>query len=237
MRTWRREIKGLTLAATVLAGAPVASASVVYVDATAGSAGNTTLADGSAFNPPLNGTTGTDNNWEQRTTFGSGGNIFESSGEVSSEDAPQLRTTVSGLIPGQAYNVYAMFWDPSSTTEDWNLRAGLTAGSLTLFARADAVGDPALPGAVAAGLASGLTYTTAPTIFLESARDLLAADLGTAVADANGQLPVYIDDLAQAGTVNRRSWYDGVAVSVVPEPAALSLLAIGGLMMGRRRRT
>src|SRR5262249_38368208 len=67
---------------------------ITYVDATSGAGGNTTLADGSTFSPPLNGTTGADNNWEQRTVFGSSGNIFEAGGEAS-ENAPELRTTIS----------------------------------------------------------------------------------------------------------------------------------------------
>ena len=71
----------------------------VYLDATSGVSGNTTLAAGGTFSPPLNGTTGADNNWEQRTPFASGGNVYESGGEVA-ENAPQLKTTVTGLVAG-----------------------------------------------------------------------------------------------------------------------------------------
>jgi hypothetical protein len=99
-----------------------------YVDATSGSGGNTTLANGSVFSPPLNGTTGADNNWEQRTIFGSGGNIFESGGETA-EDAPELRTTISGLVPGANYAVNVFFWDATGTTENWNIRAAFSSAS------------------------------------------------------------------------------------------------------------
>ncbi|MGC3959885.1 MAG: hypothetical protein QM813_18745 [Verrucomicrobiota bacterium] len=39
------------------AGVTSASAQYLYLDATSGATGNTTLADGSLFSPPLNGTT------------------------------------------------------------------------------------------------------------------------------------------------------------------------------------
>ena len=106
-----------TLAVLLLgAGVAGASAQYLYLDATSGASGNTSLADGSLFSPPLNGTTGTDNNWEQRTVFGSSGNIFESGGENVTEDAPELRTLITGLTPGTSYSVYVNFWDPTSAT-------------------------------------------------------------------------------------------------------------------------
>ena len=67
--------------ASALTCLSVARGDLTYVDATPGAGGNTTLADGSTFTPPLNGTNGADQQWEQRTVFGSGGNIYESGGE------------------------------------------------------------------------------------------------------------------------------------------------------------
>jgi hypothetical protein len=191
----------------------------IYVDATSGAAGNTTLAAGSVFFPPLNGTTGLDHNWEERTVLGSGGNIIESGGETPgfTEDAPELRTTVSGLTPNATYKVYALFWDPTSTGEDWNIRSGFSSspGSNTLYSASDSIGD--LGGATAAVLASGLAYSNPPTIFLESGRALLAGLVGTTVADGVGSLSVFIDDmpLPARSSVNQRTWYDGVAYAQV----------------------
>lgn len=218
-----------------------ASAAVIYVDATSGAGGNTTLADGSLFSPPLNATTGADNNWEQRTTFGSSGNIFEAGGENAAENAPEIKTTLTtanGLTPGYKYAVYVYFWDPTSNVEDWNIRAGVTSapGTNTLYSAADASGD--LGGSTAALLASTQMFSTAPTTFAESGRALLAASLGTFTA-YQGKIEVYIDDLPATTTVNRRTWYDGVGFEFVeiPEPSTVALagLAIVGLLGLRKR--
>lgn len=121
-------MKPLILTCSIaFAALPALNAAITYVDATSGVSGNTTLASGGTFSPPLNGTTGNDNNWEQRTTFGNGGNIFEAGGEQAAENAPELKTVISGLTAGYIYTVYAFFWDPGSTVEDWNLRAGVNA--------------------------------------------------------------------------------------------------------------
>jgi hypothetical protein len=228
----RRSLLNLAIAAASVAHC---TAVVTYVDASSGAGGNTTLADGNTFTPPLNGTTGIDNNWEQRTTFGSGGNIFEAGGEQI-ENAPELRTRLSGLTPGVEYTIYINFWDPGSTTEDWNIRAGFTSnvGANTIYSAADATAE--LGGATGAVLASTLTYGTAPTIFAEGGRNLLAGLLGTATANGSGQIDIYFDDLPNGTTVNRRTWYDGVSYEAVPEPSACLLGLIGMTALLRRRR-
>ena len=65
-------------------------------------------------------------------------------------------------------------------------------------------------------------------MIVESARFLWQASLGMAVADANGQAQVFVDDYVLSGgappagsqTVNNRNWYDGVGYELVPEPAS-----------------
>ena len=204
------------LAAVLVATHSAASGTTVYVDATSGSGGNTTLANGGTFTPPLNGTTGADQNWEQRTVFAASGNIYESAGEAS-ENAPELRTTITGLTPGATYQIHAHFWDGSGTGAAWNLRAGFSAnpGANTLFANpAESAGI----GATAAVLASSLTYTTAPSLFTEGDRTMFAASLGNAVADSGGGIQVYIDDLPSTVGSNRRAFYDGVSYLLVSPP-------------------
>ena len=197
------------------------------MDATSGGSGNTTLANGAVFSPPLNGTTGVDNNWEQRTVLGSSGNIFESGGEAA-ENAPELRATISGLIPGANYATLVFFWDATGTTENWSIRSGFSSapGVNPLYSAADATGTL---GASAAVLASTLTYVTAPTLFTEANRVLLAASLGTTTADGNGLIRVFLDDRPSTIGANNRTWFDGLgwALSLAMYPTNL-LYALAG---------
>ena len=201
-----------------------------YVDATAGAGGNTTLADGSLFSPPLNTSTAGDNLWKQRTVFGSGGNVFESGGD-GAENAAELRTTITNLVPGARYAVGAFLWDATGTTENWSLRAGFSPGGGTnqLYAHADIA---ASIGATAAPLASTLGYAVPPTLFVEANRVLLAAQLGTTTADTNGTLRVYLDDRPSTIGANARSWYDGVGWAVNPAlyPTNLSATMTGSTL-------
>ncbi len=211
--------EGITVQTSL--GAPV------YYDATSGAVGNTTLANGALFNPPLNGTTGADNAWEQRTVLGSSGNIFESGGEAV-ENTPELRTTIAGLAPGKSYEVSVFFWDANGSVEDWNIRAGFESGDLTLFA--NGIGTDATElGATGAGLASALTYATAPTLFVEANRTLFAGIVGTTTTNGSGQLEMFIDDMPSPIGANNRTWYDGIALREILDPTSMFVtLEVGG---------
>ena len=182
--------------------------SLTYVDATSGVGGNTTLANGATFSPPLNTSTAGDNLWKQRTVFGSSGNIFEAGGD-GVENAAELRTTITNLIPAASYALYAFFWDATGTTENWNLRAGFISapGANPLYSAADATN---LLTATGAALASSLTYTVAPTVFIEANRVLFAAALGTTTANSNGVINVFLDDKPSTIGANNRTWHDGL---------------------------
>ena len=196
---------------------------VTYVDALAGLSGNTRLSAGTVFSPPLNGTTGADNDWEERTVFGSSGNIFESGGEAS-ENAPELEASIGGLIPGLRYRIHTFFWDATGSSEHWNIRAGFNSapGSNTLFAAADgAPGLNATPGV----LASTLDYTNAPTLFIEGNRFLHAALIGTNTADANGMIKVFVDDKPTTIGGNNRTWFDGLGYTALISTNAVILSA------------
>lgn len=201
-----------------------------YVDATSGAGGNTALAAGGVFSPPLNATTGFDNNWEERTTNGSSGNIFEAGGEAGGvgENAPRLVTTIANLVPGANYKVFAYFWSKaaSSTTEQWFLRAGLTndAGELTLYGTSGS-GLMGIFSTAASLVSSTNGFAVPPTIISESGRLLFQADLGQAVADGSGRIPVFIDDHSPDTTVNNRTWFDGVGYAQVIASNPTNLLA------------
>ncbi len=203
-----------------------ASSKITYVDATSGANGNTTLTNGGTFAPPAN--SATTNNWNERSPLASGGNIFESGGAAASAggNAPRLVTTITNLVPGANYFLYAYFWSKTitSATEQWLLRAGLTnsAGELTSFGTSGS----SLMGitTTAAILVSNtVNFSVAPTIISESGRLMYQAALSQASASANGKISIFIDDYAPVTTVNNRTWYDGVgyALLTATNPPAL----------------
>jgi hypothetical protein len=199
-----------------------------YVDATSGAAGNTALAAGGVFSPPITPPSGTD--WNERTAIASGGTVFESGGQSGSvgENAPRLVTKITNLVPGANYKVFAYFWSKAatSTTEQWLLRAGLTnsAGELTLFGTS---GSSLMGIASTAASLVAVTngFAVPPTTISESGRLLYQADLGQAAADGSGNLSVFIDDYAPDTTVNNRTWYDGVGYALVIASNPTNLLA------------
>ena len=99
-----------------LLGLSVAPAQVTYVDA---DTSNTAAYDPVAY-PGTDWftatTSSTDNLWALRT-FANGGTIFESHGQSGSEDAPGLVLTLSGLNPGETYEISAYFW--SAANANW----------------------------------------------------------------------------------------------------------------------
>lgn len=160
-------------------------------------------------------TIASDGLWARRTGNGTNSTVFEASGNSGAENAVEIATTISGLTPFQSYQVWVNFYDPSGSTENWNIRAGFTPGLLTLFAN-DPVGafQYTLP-----VLASSLTYTgTLPRFDDGNNRLLRAGALGTTTADANGNIVVHIDDAPASIGSNNRTWYDGVSYEPVSAP-------------------
>jgi hypothetical protein len=194
---------------------------LTYVDATAA---NTTRWDGNPLSPAVQGNTSLDNNWELRT-FGNNATVYESNAD-GPEDAPLLVTTLTGLTPNTDYVLYAYFWDDG---RNWRLKASahaaniqnagttgtrsdddLPTSALTHFAAVDSDGGTA----TVAPPASASDFTTAP-LLTEGNRTLHQAVLGKATSDTNGNLAIFIDDLAGVGEA-KRTWYDGVGYKPAP---------------------
>jgi autotransporter-associated beta strand protein len=175
---------------------------LTYLDATTGVGGNTTLANGATFTPTVS-TSGSDAlTWIERS-FGNQGTVLQG-GASSPATLPTLRSTISGLNPGEQYQVYANYWDAEGTNA-WRILAGTSPTNLTLF---DAAGDN-VAGAVDGVLLTTLPYATQP-LSSESDRRMWAGNLGQLVADANGRISVFIDDVGGTAT-NDRTWYDGLS--------------------------
>ncbi len=179
-----------------LGGVASAQAQITYLDAnTSNQAGvtNTTYADGTAFMPPLTGVTVPgDNQWWERTGFANDGDILAVN---ENSDVPVIRTTISGLTPGDGYDVYVYYWwaDPGGNGA-WDLGAGFTEAGITHFIYSD--GAPIVN-----------AFTNGPILIQEGNRDMYEYYVGCTTASAAGTIDVYIDDHPNN---DDRSWYDGV---------------------------
>lgn len=249
-------IAGLAISVTT------SQAAITYVDAQAGSGGNTRDSTKPQNDVTwIHAGTGADSDqWAERSSpFGTNNNIFQAlpSGDPSS--IPQLTTTISGLTDGQTYAVYAFFQDntgdTSSAYQNWVLSAGLTTSLDTTYwsdGQPIAAHNAATPvvGTTGSGTistmgvseASTLTYAgTAPTDVLSGVgttgeRRLYAVYLGETTLSGATEIDVYVDMLIEGSTSETRTWYDGVGYEAVPEPSSTALLGLGGLSLILRRR-
>ncbi len=172
-------------------------APAVFVDATPA---NTTLANGLAANPtgPASGQGADDGRWHLRSGYGNGGAVWTAS-ENGGEDAPTLRTRVSGLTAG-LHDVFLVAW--SNPAEDWTLRAGFAPNALRVYEKRGmaAVDQAHFATPIVTSAASVRAYSTW---------------IGRAAPDANGALDVYVDDLDVGQSGSSRSWFDGIALAPV----------------------
>jgi len=184
------------------------SAKIIYVDATDGEAGNTTLATGEVFTADDPGTAGSgaDGLWRKRA-FANEGTIFESGGsweaDLNTEDCPRLMTSIT--VPQDDYAVYAYFW---ADGDPWRIQASLTdsEGDLPLFLANDP--NSAATVAVAEDFAESVPMLT------EGNRTLWQVYLGT--TGITTTITVYIDDDPNHLSGSLRSWYDGIGYEPAP---------------------
>jgi hypothetical protein len=181
---------------------------IIYVDATDGETGNTTLATGEIFTA-TGGNDGTDGLWRPRA-FGNSATIFEANGATNGnpndEIVPRLNTTIQ--VPENDYDVYVYFWSDSS---GWRIKAALeNADPLPLFIANDPNGG--------ATVAVAEDFEEPVPMLSEGNRTLWQAYLGT--TGVTTSISVYIDsDPRPAGVTswNERTWYDGIGYKIASE--------------------
>lgn len=105
---WAGALGGLLAAEASGALAPT------YVDAVPGVGGNTVrVSDASPSSWYTVNGSDNDGLWALRN-FGRDGTLFEA---AAAEDAPMVRTRISGLIPGEKYRVWVNYWSEASTND------------------------------------------------------------------------------------------------------------------------
>lgn len=207
------------LAASMAMGIGVsANAAITYVDI---DATNTVGNDGDVAYATV--TDGSSDAWTIRTVFGNAGEILQS----TNEDSATLRTTIGGLTAGTSYDIYVLFWtgDATNTSNVWEVSAGLESD----------LSDQQVYTQTDTAVQAALSDFDGPVLVAEGDRVLMRDKVGVAVADINGEIAVYVDDVVPQGGGDR-TWVDGVGYEAVPEPSSLALMGLGGLAMLRRRR-
>jgi hypothetical protein len=181
---------------------------------------NTARADGTAIghSGPNSAEGAADGNWHLRSGVGNGtdNNVFASGGS-GAENAPTLRTTISGLSDG-TYDVFGYFWaDP---TNDWRIQIGLDEGNLML------VRDN---GAQQAELAQFDPASGAMALSAGGA-SLYRVYVGRVDVLDGSTVDVFVNDqvLSSAAAGATRTWYDGVGYApiIVPEPTTTGLVSL-----------
>lgn len=156
---------------------------------------NTAAVDGT---DPWYSTTSVAGLWYQRA-FGNEDTIYQGSGANGGD----LKTTISGLTPGQVYDIYGIYWS-KSVGENWGMLPGL---------------DPNRDSATWYNFENG---TQTGPIILESIYEM-EGFVGTTTANKEGEIDVYVFNHAHI-TTSHRSWVDGFSyqqafLSYNPQPA------------------
>mgnify|MGYP006280237659 FL=1 len=162
----------LIISVAVLAASAVSAQTITYVDANTSNtaAFDTTTYPGNSWVDP----SPTDERWELDSSIGNNGDVLRGQ---NGDNSPGLVTTITGLTPGQDYNIYGYFW--SRFDQSWRLQASITQtppldrGDQTLpvdpysYARvgdADSFDAPALATGVDSGDNQGVTFSGTGTL-------------------------------------------------------------------------
>ncbi|MGZ0654919.1 PEP-CTERM sorting domain-containing protein [Coraliomargarita sp. W4R72] len=218
-------IKSL-IPAVLLAGSITASqAAVTYIDATIS---NTTLNGaslvlGDNYTSSTNGGNESDNLWHLRTNLDTNGaDAWTTNATTGVKENPDQLVTSFTLPEAGQYEIFGYFWIGGEGTNAWEteFELGNAAGTAVTYTVANATDLKNLTGVT--------THFTDNSVVYDAAYDMFEVSLGIWDTAVDGlTVSVYADNGSGAEGADRRTRYDGVGYSSVPEPATYALL--GGL--------
>jgi hypothetical protein len=173
-----QKLAGIMLLCSLVWVGPAWAITGTYVDI---SPANTVAVNGTA---PWCSTAAVAGLWQQRA-FCNKGTVYQGQGA----NGMDLKTTIGGLVPGQVYDIYAIYWT-KSIGENWGMLAGV---------------DPNRAYATWYNFENGTK--TGPTEVAGAIFEMEGL-IGAATADKDGNLVVYTFNHAHV-TTSHRAWVDG----------------------------
>ena len=163
---------------------------------------------------------GYDNLWTWTNWWNAEIETFQS-GE--SESCPLMTTTIGGLNPADSYDVYVQYWGYAETSITFGVQAALSGGTLVDYSNYNAYNTN--------------DYTISQYI-TDGGHALLEAYVGTVTGVTS--VAVDIDDglaaVPSPPTPDNRVRSSYYGLSIIPEPATMLVLAIGGMLSLIRRK-
>ena len=155
-------------------------------------------------------------------SWGTNGDLTDSGGGHGWTENNEFVETLTGLQPSISYKLYVLAGGRVSggASENWGVRVGFETGVYTLATPDIADADESLVRYNLGEYNNGSSYPYRETQGDVNAACMYAVYVGGFVADANGEMTVYVDNVNDVdidGAIGERTWYDGLLYAPILE--------------------